>query len=134
MTKSKDVATKANQLPAEMSLAERIKQDLQAAAEQVESAAVERIRMGAKGFTTPDGETGSSIHGVVVDFISANMHYPKAFNKDDPSPPNCFALGRIPAQMVPDAKSEEPQAEACSTCEKNKFESGVGKSKACKKL
>lgn len=132
MATKKEVAKTVSHLPADLDLQERIKRDLQAASEQVEAAAVERIRMGAKGFTTPDGDTGDVIQGVVVDFISSNMHYPNQFDKNDPSPPNCFAMGRIISQLVPDQKSTEPQADACKDCEKNKFESGTGKAKACK--
>jgi len=128
----KEIAPTAAHLPADISLAEQIKKDLAAVAEQVEGSAVERIRMSPKGFTTPDGATGATLKCVIIDFASANNHYPDAFDRDNPTPPNCYATGKIPSQLVPDSSAPEPQAESCAVCPKNKFESGTGKSKACK--
>jgi hypothetical protein len=119
-------------LPADLSLADQIQKDLAATADQVEGSSVERIRMSGKGFTTPDGDTGETLECIIIDFASANNHYPEAFDRDNPTPPNCFAAGKIPSQLKPDAQSTEPQAESCAVCPKNQFESGVGKSKACK--
>jgi hypothetical protein len=131
-TESKELEPTTSHLPADISLADQIKQDLAAVAEQVEGSQVERIRMSGKGFTTPDGETGETLQCVIIDFASANNHYPEAFDRDNPTPPNCFAVGKIPSQLQPDPQSAEPQSETCIECPKNKFESGVGKSKACK--
>ena len=128
----KEVSTTSSHLPADISLQEQIKKDLAAVASQVEGGQVERIRMSGKGFTTPDGETGKTLTGVIVDFASANNHYPDAFDRDNPTPPNCFATGKIPSELVPAANSSEPQSESCAVCPKNQFESGTGKSKACK--
>lgn len=129
----KEVKTTSTHLPADLSLQEQIKKDLAEVASQVEGGGqVERIRMSGKGFTTPDGETGATLECVIVDFASANNHYPEAFDRDNPTPPNCFAVGKIPSQLVPSSQSSEPQAESCAECPKNKFESGAGKSKACK--
>ena len=128
----KELETVSKHLPADISLAEQIKKDLAAVANQVEGSAIERIRLSAKGFTTPDGEIGPTIEGIIVDFASANNHYPNAFDRDNPTPPNCFAVGKIPSQLKPDPQSSEPQAPSCAECPKNKFESGVGGSKACK--
>lgn len=129
---SKAVETVEEHLPADISLAEQIRKDLENLSNQVQGAAVQRIRMSAKGFTTPDGETGPTITGVIVDFASANNHYPNAFDRDNPSPPNCFAVSKVIDELKPDPASPEPQAESCAVCPKNQFESGVGKSKACK--
>lgn len=133
--KRKDLTPKGTHLPADLNLQEQIKADLEAAQEQVEASAVERIRMSTKGFSTPDmkpGEAEATVRGVIVDFISANMHYPEEFDRDNPTPPDCFAMGRIPAQMAPDPKATKPQADSCKECPMNKFESGKGKAKACK--
>lgn len=119
-------------LPADISLADQIKRDLAAQQEQVGSGGVDRIRMNARGFTPPDGETSATIVGVIVDFASANMHYAEAFDKDNPSPPNCFAINRIPDNLAPSIDAPEPQAQECRTCPKNEFKSGVGNAKACK--
>jgi len=131
--KSKEIEVHSTpQLPADMSLAEQIKRDLANIGDQVGGAVVERIRLSPKGFTLPDGTTGATIQGIILDFVSANNHYPEVYNKDNPTPPNCFAMGRIPNLLAPDPSSPEPQADTCAVCPKNKFESGVGNSKACK--
>ena len=127
-----EVATTTEHLPADFGLAEQIQADLKALHEQVGGAAVMQIRMSGKGFTTPDGETAASIRGIIVDFASANMNYPGVYDKDKPSAPNCFALHKIIDQLAPHPSSPEPQADTCAECPLNKFESGVGKSKACK--
>lgn len=132
---SKELKTQTQHLPVDLSIQERIKKDLEEAQQQVEATNVERIRMSGKGFKVP-GDTSNkavpSIRGVIVDFITANMHYPQDYDEENPTPPNCFAQGRIPRDMVPDPACSEPQAEACKGCPKNEFESGKGKSKACK--
>ena len=119
-------------LPADISLEEQIRQDMAAVANQVQGSTVERIRMSGKGFTTPDGALGATLECVIVDFCSANNHYPGVFDRDNPTPPNCYAVNKIPSEMKPDPSAPEPQAVSCVICPKNKFESGVGKSKACK--
>jgi hypothetical protein len=127
-----ELETTKQHLPADLSLADQIKRDLEALSSQVESALVQRIRLSSKGFTTPDGTTGPSVKGIIIDFASANNHYPGVYDRENPTPPNCYAVGKIPNQLAPDPSSPEPQAETCAVCPKNKFESGVGKSKACK--
>lgn len=129
---SKDIEKVGSHLPADLSIAEQLKRDLQMASQGVSGSVVERIRMSAKGFTPPDGEVSDTLTGVIVDFVSSNAHYPEAFDRDNPTPPNCFAVGRIPDQMAPDETALEPQHENCRDCPKNQFESGVGRAKACK--
>lgn len=131
-TTGTDVEVAQNHLPADFNLSEQIKKDLEAISDQTQGSSVERIRMSGRGFTTPDGETGATIRGIIVDFATAYNHYPDAYDPDNPSPPNCFATGKNINQLAPDPASPEPQAELCSKCPKNEFESGVGKSKACK--
>jgi hypothetical protein len=132
--KSKAVTPTTEHLPADFGLAEQIAEDLKNLQKQVGGASVLQIRMSGKGFTTPDGELHDTIRGVIVDFASANIHYPGKYVKDDPNPtpPNCFALHKIINEMAPHPTAPDPQAEMCSECPLNKFESGVGKSKACK--
>ena len=128
----KEMEVTATHLPADLNLAEQIRKDLEVTAAQVESSSVERIRMSAKGFTTPDGATGKTIKGVIVDFASANSYYEGAYDRDNPAPPVCYAVAKIPSQLAPDPTAPQPQATTCAECPKNQFESGVGKSKACK--
>ena len=87
-TSMTDMEPTVSHLPADMSRADQIAKDLAEVANQVESSAVERIRMSGKGFTTPDGETGETLECVIIDFASANNHYPEAFDRDNPTPPN----------------------------------------------
>lgn len=131
-TKSKEVTPTTEHLPADFGLAEQIQADLKALQDQIGGPSIMNIRMSGKGFTTPDGEVHTAIKGVIVDFLSANTHYPVAYSKDNVEPPNCFALNKIIDQMAPHPSAPEPQAETCAECPMNKFESGVGKSKACK--
>ena len=131
-TKKKDVTTTQEHLPADFGLAEQIAQDLKDLQQQVGGPSVMNIRMSGKGFTTPDGETATSLRGIIVDFCSANINYPEEYEKDKPSAPNCFAAHKIISQMAPHSSAPDPQSETCGECPKNKFESGKGKSKACK--
>lgn len=132
MAKSKEVTPTTEHLPADFGLAEQIAEDLKALQSQVGGPTIQNIKMSGKGFTTPDGEMHDTIRGVIVDFTSANTHYPGAYDPDKPAPPNCFAINKIIDQMAPHSLAPEPQAESCAECPLNKFESGVGKSKACK--
>lgn len=127
---NKEVAPKQEQLP--LDLTEQIRKDLESIGSQVETTAIERIRMSGRGFTTPDGETGATIKGVIIDFATAHTHYPGAYDPDNPTPPNCFATSKVLTELKPDPAAPEPQADNCLICPKNQFESGVGKSKACK--
>jgi hypothetical protein len=130
--KSKAITPTTDHLPADFGLADQIAQDLKDLQKQVGGAAVMQVRMSGKGFTTPDGEVHDAIRGVIVDFASANMHYPGIYDKEKSTPPNCFAMHKIIDQMAPHASAPEPQSDTCAECPLNKFESGVGKSKACK--
>ncbi len=127
-----DVQSAQKHLPADFNLSEQIRKDLESISEQTQGSAVERIRMSGRGFTTPDGTTGATIKGIIVDFATAYNHYPEAYDADNPTPPNCFSMGKIISQLAPDPASPEPQSKLCIDCPKNQFESGIGKSKACK--
>lgn len=85
-------------------------------------------------FKTPEGlDLGNTIKIVVLDFISANRFYPNPFIKGNPTPPACYALGRVIAEMQPEDDSPDKQNKDCASCSLNQFGSGQnGKSKACK--
>lgn len=94
----------------------------------------DRIRFnGNQSFTTPDGMEGDTLEVVIVDFISSNLFYDGPYDRDNPAPPGCFALGAEPSSLVPSANSPAKQADTCASCPNNQFGSAAnGKGKACK--
>jgi len=102
---------------------------------RVAPASGDKIRIGTnKSFIFPDGtETKDPFECVIVDFVSSNEYYETGFDKDDISPPDCFARGPEHATLVPDESSPAKQAESCASCQQNVFGSAPrGKGKACK--
>jgi hypothetical protein len=86
----------------------------------------------AKKFKLPDGRTSDGpLDLVIVDFVTVHNYYEGAYDKDNIVPPNCFAIGINPLQMVPSVNAPERQADNCQTCPMNQFGSS-GKGKACK--
>lgn len=85
-----------------------------------------------KQFVLPDGsKTRGPLELVVLDFCSRNEFYPGAYDKNNPTPPACFAIGDIPLKLVPSDNSPEKQADTCVECPMNAFGSR-GDGKACK--
>jgi hypothetical protein len=92
----------------------------------------DRIKMnGNSSFTLPNGQDGAEIEVVIVDFVSSNLFYDRAFDANNPSPPACFAVGDEPSLLIPVADSPDKQSETCATCPNNQFGS-AGRGKACK--
>lgn len=92
----------------------------------------DRIRSSSnRALITPDGMEGEELEVVVVDFISVNLFYEGAYDRDNPQAPACFALGDQPAILVPSANSPATQSDSCAMCPNNQFGS-LGKGKACK--
>lgn len=120
------------QMPASYSLAEQIKQDLAKIKDQTEGVSVEKVRLSAKGFKAPDGNVSETIQCVVLDFVSVNSHYAEAYDKDNPTPPDCTAIGRNPTELAPNPALETKISEKCLGCPQNEFGSGPGNSKGCK--
>lgn len=103
--------------------------------EQIGQPAGNRIKVEATGdFIAPDGQNlGDEIQVVVIDFVSSNKFYSGPYNPKNPSPPDCYAIGRKLNEMAPEDDSPAAQSDACATCALNQFGSGNnGKSKACK--
>ena len=94
----------------------------------------DRIRFNSnRSLITPDGGEGEELEVVVVDFVSSNLFYDGPFDRDNPLPPVCFAIGEDPKTLVPSPNSPEPQASSCAECPMNAFGSAPnGKGKACK--
>lgn len=96
-----------------------------------------KIRVEPSGdFILPDGmNLGNEIQVVVVDFTSRNAFYSGPYNKDNPTPPDCYAIGKDISQMAPEDDSPDKQNPDCASCPLNAFGSGQnGKSKACKNM
>lgn len=87
-----------------------------------------------KKFQLPNGQkVDGPLELVVVDFVSRNKFYDRAFDSNNPVPPACFAIHAEPKQLVPSDNSPEKQSDDCNSCPLNQFKSGAnGKGKACK--
>jgi hypothetical protein len=121
-------------LPADFDLAEQLKRDLEKAAAGIGNIVRDKIRMSPKGFFMPDGDQTplQAIEGVIVDSVNSNTHYPAKFDRDNPTPPDCYSAGRDLDRLEPDPSVEEPYHDSCKGCPKNEYESGIGRAKACK--
>lgn len=85
----------------------------------------------SKTFKLPDGsETDGPIDAIIVDFVSAYFFYEDSFDRNNITPPKCFALGLDAAGLTPSDNSPEKQADSCAACWANQFGSS-GKGKAC---
>lgn len=102
---------------------------------QIGQASGNKIKVEATGdFVLPDGmNLGNEIQVVVVDFVTRNSFYSGPYNPNNPTPPDCYSIGKNLADLAPEADSPAIQADKCTTCPLNQFGSGNnGKSKACK--
>lgn len=91
-----------------------------------------RISTNDKVFTLPDGRIlKGPVDFIIVDFTNANMFYDRPYDPNNPSPPACFAIGKIPGEMVPSDNAPDPQSGDCASCWANEFGSR-GNGKACK--
>jgi hypothetical protein len=112
-----------------------MEKQLQSLTKRVAPASGDKIRVGQnKMFTFPDGSTTPDpFQAVIVDFIASNDFYETGFDKNDITPPDCFARGIEPQLLVPSANSPSKQADSCAVCPNNQWGSGPnGKGKACK--
>jgi hypothetical protein len=104
--------------------------------EQVGQASGNKIKVEPSGdFILPTGENlGDEINVVVIDFVTRNTFYSGPYIPNNPSPPDCYAIGKQLATMEPEQDSPNLQHDGpCATCALNQFGSGSnGKSKACK--
>lgn len=87
-----------------------------------------------KTFVLPSGEvTEGPIEVVILDFVSMNAFYEGSYDKDNITPPLCFAIGDEPDNLIPSANAQDVQATSCAACPMNKYETAaVGRGKACK--
>lgn len=103
-------------------------------AKRISAPSGDRVRFKANSaFITPDGMEGEALEVVVVEFMSSNVLYEGAYDRDNPQTPACFAIGPEPSMLVPSPNSPAKQAETCVACPNNQFGSAPnGKGKACK--
>lgn len=112
--------------------AEQLRAEAAEIAKRIAAPTGDRIRFnGGSSFTTPDNLEGDELEVVVIDFLSTNMYYDSDYDRNDPQPPACFAIGPEPAVLIPSGSSPNKQADACAVCPQNQFGS-AGKGKACK--
>ena len=129
------VAVKKASSTAVANIQDMLRKQTEANASRIEPGGGKSIRIGQdKSFTLPDGtKTREALDLVVVDFVSRNEYYEGAYNKDEITPPTCFAIHPDPKQLVPSPNSPQKQADACAECPMNQFGSSpTGSGKACK--
>jgi hypothetical protein len=115
-----------------VSYAEQLANEVSTIQARIAAPSGDRIRMvGSTHFVLPDGTDTEVLEGVVVDFLSANLFFDAAFNKDSPQPPACFAVGVEPTTLIPTRNSPDKQSDTCTVCPNNQFGS-AGNGKACK--
>lgn len=87
----------------------------------------------SKTFKLPNGnETPGPISAIVLAFTSLNLYYDTAFDRNNITPPKCYALGEVPTALVPFADSLDRQGETCAGCWANQWKTGPNnKGKAC---
>ena len=126
------VAVKKNTaVGAVVDLKERLRQQAAEMNSRVAPPSGLNITLAGKKFKFPDGtSTTDPTQFVVVDFLSENKFYDRPFDKENPVPPACFAIGTDPRGLVPSDNAPAKQADACSECPNNQFGSN-GKGKAC---
>ena len=129
------VAVKKASSTAVANIQDLLRKQAEANAARIEPGGGKSIRIGQdKTFTLPDGtKTRDPLQLVVVDFVSRNEWYENAYNKDDVTPPNCFAIHPEPKQLAPSANAPDKQSDDCASCPLNQFGSApTGAGKACK--
>lgn len=100
--------------------------------DQISKPSGNRIRTKGKVFTFPDGGVDEGpISLVVVDFVTRNKYYIGKYDENNPTPPECFAVGKTIKDLKPSPNSPDIQAKSCAECPLNQFGSD-GKGKACK--
>jgi hypothetical protein len=73
---------------------------------------------------------------VILEFCSTQTYYPNGYNEKNIVPPDCFAIGNDPKNLVPSPNSpnmQVPKGKGCNTCPNFQWGSGKdGEGKACK--
>lgn len=116
-----------------VSLKEAVQQELASLASRTGAPGGDVIRVTQdKHFALPDGvKVPGPLRVVIVDFVTARYFYDRPFDKDQVSPPACFAVSVQPTGMAPPKDVPVRQSDSCSTCPMNEFGSS-GNGKACR--
>lgn len=132
-TASTAVAVKKPSAANIVSIQDALKAQVAGLAGRITPATGNAIRLGQdKKINMPDGtKTEGPLELVVVDFVATHNFYAGRFDKDNIVPPDCFAIGTDPKNMVPSPNSPNPQSKDCQSCPMNAWGSD-GKGKACK--
>ena len=134
MSETTEMEVAKEHLPATM--AAELDQALEAINETIGGGSSNRIKTGGKKFAFPD-KPDEKIKGpvplIILGWISENLYYGgKEYDENNPEPPVCWALSKASKGLIPGEKVTDRQAESCEVCPMNEWESGKGKSKACK--
>lgn len=114
-----------------VAIQEALRNQVAALAGRVAPASGDNIQLKEKQFVLPDGTKCDTLDIVIVDFVSTHNYYEGKYDAKNIVPPNCFAIGINPLQMIPSSNSPDKQADNCQTCPLNQFGSD-GDGKACK--
>lgn len=134
MSETQDITVVKENLPAVM--AAELDQALEAINETIGGGSSNRIKTGGKKFAfpdKPDEKVAGPVPLIILGWISENLYYGgKEYDENNPEPPVCWALSKGAKDLIPGEKATDRQAESCGVCPMNEWESGKGKSKACK--
>lgn len=86
-------------------------------------------------FSLGGDELGDTMDVIVLGFAHLNTYYDTPYDKENPTPPECFAIGMEGKGLTPHENGPEPQdeGEGCDACWANQFGSAErGRGKACK--
>lgn len=102
--------------------------------DKIGSAGGDTLSVDGKLFTFPDGHQEEAPFGfVIINWISANLWWKGRYDKNNPTPPDCFAFNSNPKALIPSKNGTDIQCdETCADCPENVFGSGEGNAKACK--
>jgi hypothetical protein len=111
---------------------ERIAAQLAVQRQSVAQPGGNNISVKGKVFTMPDGSSNNGpLQAIILDHRNVNTHYSGAYNPQQITPPDCFAIGTVIETMGPGDDVEKPHGKVCQDCAKNEWGSGNGKGKAC---
>jgi hypothetical protein len=83
-------------------------------------------------FKFQGADLGDTMNVVIVAHAFRNEYYDTPFDRDNPTPPACFAIAERQDGMAPSDKSPKKQSEVCADCWANEWASAErGKGKAC---